>query len=56
MFCQKRLSDPEWGAPNTLESFVEAAAQLSVTALPLQQKVLNEWQDYVQALRKRLNL
>ncbi|MNF89808.1 Exodeoxyribonuclease I [compost metagenome] len=56
MFCQKRLSDPEWGAPNTLESFVEAAAQLSVTALPLQQKVLNEWQDYVQALRKRLSL
>jgi exodeoxyribonuclease-1 len=56
MFCQKRLTDPEWGAPNTLESFVEAAAQLSVTATPFQQMVLSEWQDYVQKLRKRLDL
>jgi exodeoxyribonuclease-1 len=56
LFCQKRLSVPEWGAPNTLESFVEAAAQLNVTATPFQRSVLNEWQEYVQALRKRLNL
>lgn len=56
IFCQKRLSVPEWGAPNTLESFVEAAAQLALTATPLQQAVLNEWHEYVQGLRKRLNL
>jgi exodeoxyribonuclease-1 len=56
IFCQKRLSDPEWGAPNTLESFVGAAAQLNVTATPFQQAVLNEWGEYVQGLRKRLNL
>ncbi|MCW8275398.1 exodeoxyribonuclease I [Pseudomonas sp. PCH199] len=56
IFCQKRLSDPEWGAPNTLESFVEVAAQLSLTATSFQQEVLNEWQEYVQGLRKRLNL
>jgi len=56
LFCQKRLSVPEWGAPNTLESFVEAAAQLNVTATPSQQSVLHQWQEYVQGLRKRLNL
>jgi exodeoxyribonuclease-1 len=56
IFCQKRLSDPEWGAPNTLESFVEAAAQLNVSANPFQQGVLTEWQDYVQGLRQRLRL
>jgi exodeoxyribonuclease-1 len=47
---------PEWGAPNTLDSFVEAAAQLTVTATSMQLAVLNDWQDYVQGLRKRLNL
>ena len=36
IFCQKRLSAPEWGAPNTLETFVEAAAQLSATATSFQ--------------------
>ncbi|MGH8390459.1 MAG: exodeoxyribonuclease I [Pseudomonas sp.] len=56
LFCQKRLSDPETGAPNTLESFAEAAAQWNVTATPYQQQVLNEWQEYVQVLRKRFDL
>lgn len=56
IFCQKRLSDPEWGAPNTLESFIEAAAQLALTATPFQQMVLDQWHEYVQDLRKRLNL
>lgn len=56
VFCQNRLTSPEWGAPNTLESFAEAAAQLALTATSFQQEVLNEWQEYVQGLRKRLNL
>ncbi|MGJ7514796.1 exodeoxyribonuclease I [Pseudomonas baetica] len=56
LFCQKRLSDLEWGAPNTLDSFVETAAQLMLTATPFQQKALDEWQEYVQDLRQRLNL
>jgi len=56
IFCQKRLSDPEWGAPNTLESFAQAADQLNVTATSFQREVLSEWQNYVQGLRKRLNL
>jgi exodeoxyribonuclease-1 len=56
IFCQQRLSAPEWGAPNTLETFVEAAAQWNVTATSFQREVLNEWQNYVEGLRKRLNL
>lgn len=56
IFCQQRLSDPEWGAPNTLQTFMEAAAQLAITATSFQREVLNEWQNYVQGLRKRLNL
>ncbi|MGY2341014.1 exodeoxyribonuclease I [Pseudomonas sp. SDO5532_S415] len=56
IFCQKRLSDPEWGAPNTVESFIEAAAQLALTATSFQQEVLDQWHEYVQDLRKRLNL
>lgn len=56
IFCQQRLSAPEWGAPNTLETFEEAAAQWSTTATSFQREVLNEWQNYVQELRKRLNL
>jgi len=56
IFCQQRLSAPEWGAPNTLESFAEAATQLAISATSIQREVLNEWQNYVQALRKRLSL
>lgn len=56
LFCQKRLSAPEWGAPHTLNTFAEAAAQMNETATPLQRAVLNEWQCYVEALQKRLNL
>ncbi|MDI3271279.1 exodeoxyribonuclease I [Pseudomonas sp. AL03] len=56
IFCQQRLSAPEWGAPNTLDTFVAAAAQWNISATSLQREVLNEWQNYVQGLRKRLNL
>jgi len=56
MFCQQRLTLPECGAPNTLNTFAEAAAQLNETATSFQREVLNEWQNYVEALRKRLNL
>jgi exodeoxyribonuclease-1 len=56
VFCQQRLSDPQWGAPNTLKSFAEAAEQWLLSANPMQREVLTEWQNYVEALRKRLNL
>lgn len=56
LFCQQRLSDPQWGAPNTLKSFIEAAAQLDITATPFQKEVLSEWHNYVEALRTRMSL
>ena len=56
IFCRQRLSAPEWGAPITLNSFAEAAAQLMLTATPEQCAVLDDWQKYVQVLRVRLNL
>jgi exodeoxyribonuclease-1 len=56
IFSRQRLSEPEWGAPNTLKSFTQAAEQWLLSATPMQKEVLNEWQNYVQALRKRLNL
>ncbi|RON16788.1 exodeoxyribonuclease I [Pseudomonas frederiksbergensis] len=56
IFCQKRLSAPEWGAPNTLESFLTEAAQLMTSASSFQREVLDEWQNHVQVLRKRLSL
>jgi exodeoxyribonuclease-1 len=55
-FCQKRLTEPEWGAPNTLESFGRALVELSVSATSEQLKVLAQWQDYVEELRQRLAL
>lgn len=56
IFCQQRLSAPEWGAPNTLASFTEAAGEWMHSATASQKEVLNQWQNYVQALRKRLDL
>ncbi|MDR9754618.1 exodeoxyribonuclease I [Pseudomonas sp. SZMC_28357] len=56
LFCQQRLSDAQWGAPNTLHTFVETAAQLSLTATSEQQVVLAQWQEYAETLRKRLTL
>ncbi|MFJ4195124.1 exodeoxyribonuclease I [Pseudomonas sp. NPDC089534] len=55
-FCRQRLSDSGWGAPNTLTSFAEAMGQWALSATPEQNAVLAQWQDYVQVLRKRLNL
>lgn len=56
LFCQARLTDAKNGAPNTLQSFTEAVAELSPTATAVQLRVLAEWQAYVQQLRERLGL
>lgn len=56
LFCQQRLSDAQWGAPNTLQGFNEAMAQWSLSATAIQQQVLDEWREYVDSLRKRLEL
>lgn len=53
-FCQARLQRPEFGAPNTIQSFMKALAELSLDARPDQLSVLRHWQDYVEVLRERL--
>ncbi|PWY37097.1 exodeoxyribonuclease I [Pseudomonas sp. RW409] len=55
-FCQQRLCDPQWGAPNTLESFNQAAAELLASATSIQRQVLDEWQDYSRSLALRFGL
>ncbi len=55
-FCRARLSHAEYGAPNTLQSFTAAVAEVSPSASPEQRKVIGQWQDYVQQLRNRLGL
>lgn len=56
LFCQQRLSDARWGAPNTLQGFNEATAQWSLSATATQRQVLEEWREYADSLRKRLDL
>jgi exodeoxyribonuclease-1 len=56
VFCRARLTTPELGAPNTLQSFNQALVELSLSATPAQLKVLGDWQDYVANLRQRLGL
>lgn len=56
LFCQQRLSDADYGAPNTLESFNKARLELDVSATTFQRQVLDEWQEYADALRQRLSL
>jgi exodeoxyribonuclease-1 len=55
-FCKARLTAPEFGAPNTLQSFTQALVELSLSATPVQLQVLREWQDYVEQLRQRLGV
>jgi exodeoxyribonuclease-1 len=55
-FCQARLQRPEYGAPNTIESFMRSLAELSLDARPDQLSVLRQWQDYVEALCERLKI
>lgn len=55
-FCQQRLSQAQWGAPNTLEAFKQGWLELAVSATPFQQQVLDEWQQYADSLAARLGL
>ncbi|WP_213875135.1 exodeoxyribonuclease I [Pseudomonas sp. dw_358] len=56
LFCQRRLSDPAQGAPNTVGGFTEALAQARQIANSQQLAVLSEWDAYVQALSLRLKV
>ena len=52
-FCRQRLSDPEFGAPNTLTQFHAALEQLRTDCSPSQLQLLQQWQAYAQALQAR---
>jgi exodeoxyribonuclease-1 len=56
LFCQQRLSAPEWGAPNTLAAFDAALQQAWDTATEAQQRILQAWRDYAVSLRERYGL
>jgi exodeoxyribonuclease-1 len=56
LFCQQRLSDPEWGAPNTLAAFKQAKQEFAVSATPFQTEVLERWQEYADSLAHKVNL
>ncbi|UVE18689.1 exodeoxyribonuclease I [Pseudomonas sp. LS44] len=55
-FCQKRLSAPEWGAPNTLANFEAALLEATVNASSEQQRLLAEWREYARKLRQSYDL
>lgn len=52
-FCRQRLSDPQYGAPNTLEQFESSLQEVMTSASPAQVKLLRQWAQHAQALRKR---
>lgn len=56
LFCRQRLSDPALGAPNTLQGFSAAAAQLLASATSAQGALLDQWQRHIEVLRARLSL
>jgi exodeoxyribonuclease-1 len=54
LFCRQRLTDAQYGAPNTLDAFAQALEQALVDASPDQQALLGHWQRYAEQLAKRL--
>ena len=55
-FCRLRLSDPAAGAPLTLAAFDQAMAEARAQAGGEQLVVLQQWQQYAEQLRQRLQL
>jgi len=51
-FCQRRLSDPQWGAPNTLGDFEQACLSAWATADEAGRKVLQAWQVHARHLQQ----
>ncbi|MDO8332974.1 MAG: exodeoxyribonuclease I [Pseudomonas sp.] len=56
LFCKQRLTDPQFGAPNTLDAFEQALTQALSGATAAQQAFLAQWQAHAQQLAKRLSL
>jgi exodeoxyribonuclease-1 len=50
-FCQQRLSDPRWGAPNTLGDFEQARQQAWEGADEAGRRVLEAWQVHARQLQ-----
>jgi len=55
-FCRQRLTQSEYGAPNTLASFRSALTAALAAANPEQQALLLSWQDYADKLAARLSI
>nr|WP_288453371.1 exodeoxyribonuclease I [uncultured Pseudomonas sp.] len=55
-FCRQRLSQPEFGAPNTLVSFEMEMARYLTEANESQQAALHAWLVHAQQLRQRYGL
>jgi exodeoxyribonuclease I len=56
VFCQQRLSCPEYGAPNTLEQFEQAMAEVFAGVDAGQQAVLLAWREHAERLRQQYAL
>ncbi|WP_275545882.1 MULTISPECIES: exodeoxyribonuclease I [unclassified Pseudomonas] len=52
-FCRQRLSDPQFGAPNTLGQFRAALEQSRLGCSPRQLQLLQQWQAYAEELQAR---
>ena len=55
-FCQQRLRDPQYGAPNTLADFNSSLNAALINASASEQAILLAWQAYGQQLQQRLQL
>ena len=52
-FCQQRLSDPLWGAPNTLGDFEQARQSAWANADEAGRRVLDAWQVHARQLSEQ---
>nr|WP_277818128.1 exodeoxyribonuclease I [Pseudomonas putida] len=52
-FCQQRLSDPHWGAPNTLGDFEQARQSAWAKADEPGRQVLDAWQAHARQLAEQ---
>ena len=55
-FCRQRLSQPEFGAPNTLASFQTDMAHYLTTATDAQRVILQAWAEHAQQVGQRYGL
>ena len=56
LFCKQRLSDPQWGAPNTVGDFEQAVEECWDRADAAQRELLGQWRAHVQTLKLQFGL